>query len=82
MKKYDITISTSQAYKLEIEADTEQEALDKANLLSTDEIVEQSYDYSEVDGFPMIVSAEEVACDGYLAKKSKQTLSWKNYCKS
>jgi hypothetical protein len=34
MKKYDITISTSQAYKLEIEADTEQEALDKANLLS------------------------------------------------
>jgi hypothetical protein len=51
MKKYDITISTSQAYKLEIEANTEQEALDKANLLSTDEIVEQSYDYSEVDGF-------------------------------
>ena len=81
MKKYDITISTSQAYKLEIEANTEQEALDKANLLSTDEIVEQSYDYSEVDGFPMIVSAERQH-DGYLAKKSKQTLSWKNYCKS
>lgn len=61
MKKYDITISTSQAYKLEIEANTEQEALDKANLLSTDEIVEQSYDYSEVDGFPMVVSVDEVA---------------------
>ena len=61
MKKYDITISTSQAFKLEIEASTEQEAIEKANLLSMDEIVEQSYDYSEVDGFPMVVSAEEVA---------------------
>jgi hypothetical protein len=30
MKKYDITISTSQAYKLEIEADTEQEALEQS----------------------------------------------------
>jgi hypothetical protein len=61
MKKYDITISTSQAFKLEIEASTEQAAIEKANLLSMDEIVEQSYDYSEVDGFPMVVSVEEVA---------------------
>jgi hypothetical protein len=60
MKKYDITISTSQAFKLEIEASTEQAAIEKANLLSMDEIVEQSYDYSEVDGFPMVVSVEEV----------------------
>jgi hypothetical protein len=61
MKKYDITISTSQAFKLEIEASTEQAAIEKANLLSMDEIVEQSYDYSEVDGFPMVVSVEEAA---------------------
>jgi hypothetical protein len=61
MKKYDITISTSQAFKLEIEASTEQAAMEIANQLSQDEVVEQSYDCSEVDGFPMVVSVEEVA---------------------
>ena len=61
MKKYDVTISTTQAYRLEIQANSEDEAMEIANQLSQDEVVEQSYNCSEVDGFPMVVSAEEVA---------------------
>jgi hypothetical protein len=60
MKKYKVTISTSTAYDLEIEAENKDEAWNMADYLSSDEIKEKSYDSSPVDGFPMIVNIEEV----------------------
>jgi hypothetical protein len=60
MKKYKVTISTSDAYDLEIEAGSTHEAWAMADYLSSDEIKEKSYDSSPVDGFPMIVNIEEI----------------------
>jgi hypothetical protein len=60
MKKFKVTISTSTAYDLEIEAENKDEAWNMADYLSSDEIKEKSYDSSPVDGFPMIVNIEEV----------------------
>ena len=60
MKKYKVTISTSTAYDLEIEAENKDDAWAMADYLSSDEIKEKSYDSSPVDGFPMIVNIEEI----------------------
>jgi hypothetical protein len=60
MKKYKVTISTSTAYDLEIEAENKDDAWAMADYLSSDEIKEKSYDSSPVDGFPMIANIEEV----------------------
>jgi hypothetical protein len=60
MKKYKVTISTSDAYDLEIEANSTHEAWAMADYLSSDEIKEKSYDSCQVDGFPMVASIEEV----------------------
>jgi hypothetical protein len=60
MKKYKVTISTSTAYDLEIEAENKDEAWSMANDFSSDEVEEKSYDSSPVDGFPMVASIEEV----------------------
>ena len=60
MKKFKVTISTSDAYDLEIEADTLHGAWAIAEDLSSYEIKEKSYDSCQVDGFPMIVNVEEI----------------------
>jgi hypothetical protein len=59
MKIYDITMSTSTAYKIAIKATSEEEAWDKANGLCSDEIEKQCYDSWQVDGFPMVVEIKE-----------------------
>ena len=58
-KKYEIVISTSYAHKIIIEAENNDQAKEKANELSNDEVKEQAKSSWDVDGFPMIVEIEK-----------------------
>ena len=59
MKTFNVVISTSEAHKIEIEANSHEEAIQKAQELDTDQIKELSYDSWGVDGFPMVVDCKE-----------------------
>ena len=59
MKTFNVIISTSEAHWLEIEADSHEEAIQKAQELDIDQIEELSYDSWGVDGFPMVVDCNE-----------------------
>jgi hypothetical protein len=60
MKKYKVIISTSKAHELEIDADSKDEAYDIANNYSSKEVEEKSFDSSDVDGFPMVISVSKI----------------------
>ena len=59
MPKYIITMSTSHAHHLEVEANSAEEAENKVMEMSQDEIRENSYNTWEVEGFPMFVEIEK-----------------------
>lgn len=59
MKTYHVTMSTSHAHTLSIEAKNKQEAIEKSLRLSQEEILDQSLNTWDVDTFPMLIDCEE-----------------------
>ena len=58
-RKFEIVTSTSFGHKIIVEANTEEDAQEKVNLMGQNEMKEKAEDTWDVDTFPMIFDTRE-----------------------